>query len=131
MILADTSAWVEYLRDTGSPTCNAVDQLLDDDLAVTEPVMMEVLAGGRNDRHLRELRALLGRAHLIPCTSPDFLEAAALHRNCRQSGETVRRLVDCLIAAVAIRAGVPVLHNDSDYDVLARHSALAVYPAEA
>jgi predicted nucleic acid-binding protein len=103
--------------------------LLGGDLAVTEPVMMEVLAGARSDQHLRDLRGLLGRAHLIPCTSADFFEAAALHRTCRQSGETVRRLVDCLIAAVAIRADVPVLHNDSDYDVLARHSALSVYPA--
>lgn len=129
MILADTSAWVEYLRDTGSPACNAVDRLLEGDLAITEPVMMEVLAGGRSDSHLRHLRGLLGRAHLLPCTSADFLEAAALHRTCRQSGETVRRLVDCLIAAVAIRVGVPLLHNDIDYDVLARHSTLSIHPA--
>jgi predicted nucleic acid-binding protein len=131
VILADTSAWVEYLRDTGSLTCNAIDGLLDGDLAITEPVMMEILAGGRSDRHLRDLRGLLGRAHLIPCTSADFFEAAALHRTCRQSGETVRRLVDCLIAAVAIRAQVPVLHNDSDYDVLARHSTLSIHSATA
>ena len=44
MILADTSAWVEYDRATGS----AVDRRLTDliteggPLAVTEPVVMEV-----------------------------------------------------------------------------------------
>jgi predicted nucleic acid-binding protein len=129
VILADSSAWIEFLRRTGSPTNHAMRSLLEGDLAVTEPVAMEVLAGARDERHLRELRALLGRAHLIPCTSADFFEAAALHRACRQSGETVRRLVDCLIAAVAIRAGVPVLHNDGDYDVLARHTTLSIHPA--
>ncbi|MDQ3574904.1 MAG: hypothetical protein M3378_03865 [Actinomycetota bacterium] len=62
MTLIDTSAWVEFLRDTGSPVCAAVD-------------------------------ALLG---------------------------------DCLIAAVAIGAGVPLLHADADFEVLARHTELQV-----
>ena len=53
--------------------------------------------------------------------------AAALYRRCRREGETVRKLMDCLIAAVAIRAGVPILHNDPDFDVLARHTELLVY----
>ena len=29
MILIDTSAWIEFLRDTGSPTCARVDELLE------------------------------------------------------------------------------------------------------
>ena len=29
MILIDTSAWVEFLRDTGSAVCNQVEALLD------------------------------------------------------------------------------------------------------
>jgi len=45
-------------------------------------------------------------------------------RPCRRGGETVRRLVDCLIAAAALSADVAVLHDDSDFDVLARHTAL-------
>ena len=36
-------------------------------------------------------------------------------------------LVFCLIASTAIRAGVPILHNDSDFDVLARHTELRIY----
>jgi predicted nucleic acid-binding protein len=53
-------------------------------------------------------------------------DAAALYRTCRHGGDTVRRLVDCLIAAVAIKAGVPVLHADADFDALARHTQLGV-----
>jgi predicted nucleic acid-binding protein len=127
MILADTSAWVEYLRDTDSSVCNAMDALLTGGLAVTEPVAMEVLAGARDESHLRDLRGLLGRAELIPCTSDDFLDAASLFRVCRQRGETVRKLIDCLIAAVALRAGIALLHHDSDYDVLARHTPLQLH----
>ena len=127
MILVDTSAWVEFLRDTGSPVCNEVDRLLGSRVAVTDPVVMEVLAGARDERHLHDLRALLGRAELLLCASEDYLAAAVLYRQCRQRGETVRRLIDCLIAAVAIRNRAKVLHHDEDFDVLARRTALKVH----
>lgn len=127
MILVDTSAWVEFLRDTGSAVCEEVDRLLDSDMAVTDPILMEVLAGARDDRHLRDLRGLLGRAELFGCETVDFETAALLYRLCRRNGETVRRLVDCLIAAVAVRNDVPVLHADADFEVLARYTELSVH----
>ena len=51
MILADTSAWVEYDRNTGSHADQRIAELISDDgpLMVTEPVLMEVLAGARSD----------------------------------------------------------------------------------
>lgn len=126
MILIDTSAWVEFLRDTGSPACTRVDALLDGDIATCHPVRMAVLAGARSDRHLRQLRGLLARATTLDTLATDYEDAASLYRTCRQHGETVRKLIDCLIGAHAIRAGVPVLHADADFDVLARHTALTV-----
>jgi len=128
VILIDTSAWVEFLRGTGSPVCERVDQLLDGDIAITDPVLMEVLAGARDERHLRELRGLLGRAEMLRCGLSDFDAAALLYRHCRQSGETIRRLIDCLIGAVAIRHSIPVLQADTDFKVLALHTDLAVDP---
>lgn len=124
MILIDSSAWFEFLRNTGSPTCLRVDELLTMDIAVCEPVRMEILAGARDDRHLSELRRLLGRATLLSTESVDHEEAAALYRSCRRQGETPRKLVDCLIAAIAIASNAPVLHADADFDLLARHTRL-------
>jgi len=126
LILVDTSAWVEFLRDTGSPVCQRVDDLLDDDIATCHPVRMEVLAGARDEAHLNDLRRLLARASLLPTRATDYEQAAGLYRTCRRSGESVRRLIDCLIAATAMRAGIPVLHADADFDALARHTALRV-----
>lgn len=126
MVLIDTSAWVEFLRDTGSTVCARVDDLLDGEIAVCDPIRMEVLAGARDELHLHSLRRLLARATVLPTDSAHFEEAAALFRRCRQESETVRRLMDCLIAAVAIRSGVPVLHRDGDFDVLARHTELEI-----
>lgn len=56
----------------------------------------------------------------------DYESAAAIYRHRRRSGETVRRLIDCLIAAVAIREQLPLLHQDSEFEVIARHTALAL-----
>ncbi|HVX22452.1 MAG TPA: PIN domain nuclease [Acidimicrobiales bacterium] len=129
MILVDSSAWIEFLRDTGSPACEAVDALLagGDRLATCDPVRMEVLAGARDEPHLRSLRGLLGRTELLAVRPADYDAAAALYRGCRQRGGTVRRLIDCLVAAVAIRRDVALLHADRDFDALAAHSPLVVH----
>ena len=126
MVLIDTSAWVEFLRDTGSTVCRRVDELLDAGIAVCDAIRMEVLAGARDELHLQALRRLLARATVLPTDPAHFEEAAALFRRCRREGETVRRLTDCLIAALAIRSGAPILHRDGDFDVLARHPELEV-----
>jgi len=124
LILVDTSAWVEFLRDTGSPICMRVDDLLDGQIATCDPIRMEVLAGARDESHLNALRRLLARASVVDLVPGDYEDAAALYRTCRRRGETVRKLIDCLIGAIAIRADVPVLQADSDFDVLARHTSL-------
>jgi len=126
LILVDTSAWVEFLRDTGSPVCQRVDELLSADIATCHPVRMEVLAGARDERHLNDLRRLLARASLLPTRATDYEQAATLFRTCRRNGETVRKLIDCLIAAAAIRAGIGILHADGDFDTLARHTDLQI-----
>ncbi len=127
MILIESSAWIEFLRDTGSPACTEVDRLLARDSAVCDPVRMEVLAGARHETHVRQLEELLGRSTLLLTDSGDHDLAAALYRSCRQSGETVRKLMDCLIAAIAIRHEVPVLCSDADFEVLARHTDLRLH----
>lgn len=119
MVLIDTSAWVEYLRDTGSPACLRVDDLLAGRFAVCDPVRMELLAGARSESHLGSLRALLARGEALPTGPAEFELAAALYRTCRAQGRTVRKLIDCLIGATAIAGDVAVVHSDADFDVLA------------
>jgi predicted nucleic acid-binding protein len=70
---------------------------------------------------------LLGRFELLPVQGlADDEAAAGLYRRCRRAGETVRKLTDCLIAVVAMRAGAALLHRDQDFDVIARHAPLLV-----
>jgi len=129
VILVDTSAWIEYLRGTGSAANVRVRALLlsDQAVATTEAVVMELLAGGRNDVERRRIQEVVDGCELLPVGGlDDFEHAADLYRSCRERGETIRALVDCLIGAVAIRNNVPVLHDDADFDVLARHTAVRV-----
>ena len=128
MTLADTSAWVEFLRATGS---HAHERLREagaaGQLAVTDPVIMEVLAGARDEVDRRRLRRTLDTAHYLAVAARrDYERAADLYRACRHEGETIRSLVDCLIAAVALRNGVAVLHCDGDFDAIARHAPLTI-----
>jgi predicted nucleic acid-binding protein len=96
-------------------------------LATTEVVVMEVLAGARDDAHLQRLQGLLLRCELLPLQAfADYEAAAALYRRCRREGESIRRLTDCLIAIPAIRAGAAILHEGKDFDAIARHSALKI-----
>jgi predicted nucleic acid-binding protein len=128
VILADTSAWIEFLRGTGSEANVRLRGLVGgQELATTDVVLMEVLAGARDDVHRDELRGLLARCEFAPTQGPSDYEAAAdLYRACRRAGNTVRALTDCLIASVAIRSGLSVLHADADFDTLARHTPLEI-----
>lgn len=103
--------------------------MLAEEMAVCDVIRMEILAGARDNSHLASLRSLLARTATIHTLPTDYDDAAALYRHCRRRGETVRKLVDCLIAAVAIRAGVSVLYRDTDFDTLARYTELRVHQA--
>jgi predicted nucleic acid-binding protein len=131
VIIVDTSAWIEFLCDTGSPVCNTVDRLLAGDIAICDAISMEVLAGARSEQHLAQLRGLLARATLVSITADDYDQAAALYRTCRRNGETVRKMIDCLIAAVTIRSSASILQADVDFAALARHTPLALHDDSA
>lgn len=129
MILVDTSAWVEFLRGTGSAVHMRVRDLVSSSVAIatTDVVLMELLAGAKSEASAQDLRRmLLGFKHLRGHALDDAEHAAALYRQCRRAGATVRSLNDCLIAAVAIRAHASVLHCDRDFDAIATHAGLSV-----
>jgi predicted nucleic acid-binding protein len=123
VILADTSAWVEYDRATGSAVDLRLSELIASagPIAVTEPVIMEVLAGARSDAREADLRRLLLRFHLYHVdAAADFDGAARIYRRCRQAGITPRGLLDCMIAAVAWRHRATLLTCDVDLNRVAR-----------
>lgn len=123
MILVDSSAWVEYDRATGSPTDERLTALIrsrSTDIAATEPVLMEVLAGARSSESAAQLRRLLNSFGWIPVEAvADFEGAATVYRSCRRAGITPRGLIDCMIANIAMRTGSELLAADTDFAAMA------------
>ncbi len=128
MILVDTSAWIEYLRATGSPAAVEVRRLLAEEshqVAMCEPVAMEILSGAVDDsRHAKLEQLVNGLPSLSVDNAIDFRSAAAIYRAARRAGQTIRSLRDCLIAAIAIRHDARIIHRDKDFDVIARMTTL-------
>jgi predicted nucleic acid-binding protein len=129
VILPDSSAWIEVQRATCSPADLTLTAAIEngDEIATMGLVILEVLAGARDEQQARELRRLLNRCTFLRLEEPpDYESAAALYRACRRGGKTIRKLPDCLIAAVAIRTDSELLHQDGDFDAIALHAPLAI-----
>src|SRR2546429_4145690 len=123
MYLVDSSAWIEYLRRTGSLADAQVTELVEQPsptAGVTEPVIMELLAGARDSADFRKLRRLTTAMPLFRIDPVcDFTEAAALYKVLRGAGVTIRSMTDCLIAAIAWRREATLVHADADFDRIA------------
>lgn len=127
MILVDSSAWVEFDRASGSTVDQRLASLIaggsadtPDAVGVTEPVLMEVLAGARDVKRHDDLRRLLTSFEWVPTDAvTDFEAAARIDRSCRAAGITSRGLVDCMIAAIAIRSGARLLAADREFEQMA------------
>lgn len=131
-MIVDTSAWVEFLRGTESPAHLALRDAVASDtpLASPAPVVMELLAGCGAEEAARRLQRMLTRFEILDVEGlADFEDAACIQRTCRRRGETVRSMVDCLIAAIALREARPLLTTDSDFDAIARHVGLELVSA--
>jgi predicted nucleic acid-binding protein len=131
VIVVDTSAWIEYFRASGRPVHRTLRALLQGgaDLAVTEVVVMELLAGKLSRYEVLALRARLLSFPVLRLRGlAGYDRAAELFRVCRTAGETIRNLTDCLVAVPTIEAGGTLLHDDHDFEVLARHTPLRLEP---
>lgn len=126
-VIVDTSAWIEYLRGTGSAhnvwLRNAIGE--DRPLGWTDPILYELTAGARSPQRAVELRALLVRGPMNAVAGlQDWEDASQLYRRARRQGFTVRSSIDCLIAAVALRTGNAILAADRNFTAMAEVSEL-------
>ena len=127
MILVDTSVWIDFLRRNPTTGRERLRGLLQagEDVRITEPVIMELLVGGRHPREQSRLEALTNGLPLVPLEpAADFRAAAGLYRASAANGHPIRSMIDCLIAAVAIRSGAQLLHSDRDFAYVAEVAPL-------
>ena len=121
MKLIDSSVWIDYLRSADSRASSRLRELLStspDDVAICEPIAMELLAGA-SSANLAKIEQLVNGLHTLRIeVDLDYRVAAELFRSTRAVGRRVRSLNDCLIAAIAIRHGATLVHKDADFDAI-------------
>ena len=125
---------MEQFRRTESAVHRTLRGLLDEDadVVVTEVVVLEVLSGARSELELHRMRRMFLAFPVLPLNGvADFETAAGLYRACKQAGESIRKLTDCLIAVPTIAAEATLLHADRDFEILARHTPLRLEPLAA
>jgi hypothetical protein len=118
MILADTSAWIDYLRDTETVAASALDRALGTNrVLMGDLILVELLQGYREGPALEKLKQDL---HLLPimtlCGPTIALRAADNYRLLRRKGITVRGTIDVIIATWCVANDVPLIHADRDFE---------------
>lgn len=127
VLIADTSVWIDFLKGTGSPHAVRLRRAISErEVVVVDPILLEVMAGVRRDAVALTQRLLETQQLESLFPKLDWLDAAAIYRELRWRGVTLRSQVDALIAAAAIRLDVPVLHRDRDFAQIALHTPLRI-----
>jgi len=122
MVLVESTVWIDLLRKRQTTAVARLRKLLELGEAAAAPVIMqEVVQGASNARAFAALHRyfaglpLLGRDHAVEL----HVAAAELYARARWRAVTPRSPHDCLIAATALFADVPLLHDDRDFERLA------------
>jgi predicted nucleic acid-binding protein len=133
MIVVDTSVWVDVLNGNDTQPANLCIELIEngEPVALTDVVFTEILQGLRSEEEAGLVAEHLRAFPVLRLDGlDDFALAAELYRSARREGVTIRKTLDCLIAAPCVRTGAPLLHADVDFDRLAGCSDLRVYPID-
>ncbi len=130
MILIDTSVWIDFFRGADTSRRKSLHSLIDneEDICTTEIILTEILQGIKRDSDFKKVKEyLLGFPVYCPDGLDTYLRAAEIYRHCRRRGKTVRKTIDCIIAAIAIENSLTLFHNDRDFEQIAACTALRTF----
>lgn len=128
MVLIDTTVWIDFFAGRNEPHVARLQQLIEDeeDVCLCGVILSEVLQGIRSDKDFARTKEYLDDLIFLPMRQTTFLGAAEMYRTLRKKGVTIRQPVDCMIASVALEYDARLLHNDRDFDHIARHVKLRI-----
>jgi predicted nucleic acid-binding protein len=128
LIVADSSAWIEFFNATGSwQGLRLQASLRAEWVIVGDLVLCEVLRGFREEGQALRAQAAMQKCELRRMVDFDVARDASSHcRYLRGRGFTIRKTIDLLIATFCLRSDLPLLHADRDFDVMHRELGLRV-----
>ena len=125
MILADSSALIEYYRPEGAPVARSAvaEAMAADSVAINGIIQVELMAFASRQVDYDNLAADFRAFHWLDLGRPQFDLAAEVGFRLRRQGITVPA-TDLIIAASAIGSRATLYHLDAHFDEIARHSSL-------
>ena len=122
MILIDTSIWINVLSKKQSAIyANTLQELIAGrDIALTRFQQLELLQGCKSEKEWLRLSEYLEGQNYLETKSSTWKSAARIFYELRKKGITVRSPIDCCIAQIAIERRVLLIHDDRDFDVIAK-----------
>jgi len=123
MILVDTSVWIDFLAGIDTLHRRILHRLIEkeEEICITEIILTEILQGIKEDTAYETTKNYLLEFPIIsPKGNETYISAAGIYRKCRKQGKTIRKTIDCIIAAIAQENNLTILHNDSDFETIKR-----------
>ncbi|MGI6434499.1 MAG: type II toxin-antitoxin system VapC family toxin [Syntrophomonadaceae bacterium] len=124
MILVDTSVLIDFLKGQTNEKIQLFDEILSRniDFGFSSYTFQEVLQGAQNEKEYEQLRDYLSTQiiYFLPEETATYEKAARLYFDLRCKGITPRSTIDVLIALTAIENNLLLLHNDHDFDLMAK-----------
>jgi len=132
-LVVDSSVWIDFFNKKNSPQIEHLEILLltstsGSPVIILPVIMQEVLQGVENDRFFITVKENLQGLDYLDYESYEFaIKAAQLYRSLRRKGVTIKKANDCLIATLCIEFDLTLLHNDRDFDNIAKYTSLKIY----
>ena len=128
LVLIDTSGWICFFSRRGYEEMKKrVSILLDEDrVAIAGLILIELIQGTRNEEEKEKVKGYVKGLHWLMATDDHWHQSADFAFKLRRKGIT-SSAIDVLIARLAMDYQCSLLHKDSDFDQIARHSSLVCY----
>lgn len=128
MTLVDTTVWIDLFAGRNTSQVSLFGSLIvaKEDICLCGVILTEVLQGIKDEKEYSKTESILSNLIYLTMERSTFLLAANIYRSIRSKGITIRNSVDCMIAAVCIENKIPMLHNDKDFDIIAKEVDLKV-----
>jgi predicted nucleic acid-binding protein len=129
-LIFDTSVWIDFLKNKRNPESDLLTSYIEDNdqILLTPTILQEILQGIREDGQYRQIKEIISYFTVLQISPVQAaIGAAELYRGLRKKGLTIRKSNDCLIAFHAIEFSTPLVHLDSDFELIGKHSKLKLW----
>jgi predicted nucleic acid-binding protein len=132
MILVDSSVWIDYFNGQRTWQTNLLDNILSDvPVIIGDLILAEILQGFRSDNDYKSAKSYLSALPLRQIGGYQVaVQSVQNYRLLRKKGMTVRKTIDVIIGTYCILEGLPLLHDDRDFDPMVSHLSLMVLSPE-